>query len=72
MRRGRIVVERLGAGDAFAAGVLFGLWLGAGDRESLGYGLASACLKHFVMGDAALGSAADLSGFLGGGIDVRR
>jgi len=66
------IVDRIGAGDAFAAGILFGLWLGVGDREALGYGLASACLKHFVVGDAALGSAADLTGFLGDGVDVRR
>jgi len=66
------IVDRIGAGDAFAAGILLGLWRGAPDRQTLDYGLASACLKHSVMGDAGLATAADLDAFLGGGVEIRR
>lgn len=45
------VVDRIGGGDAFAAGVLHGLLDGRNARESLRFGLASACLKHAVPGD---------------------
>jgi len=66
------IVDRIGAGDAFAAGILLGLWRGLEDRQTLDYGLASTCLKHSVMGDAGLATAADLDAFLGGGVDLRR
>jgi 2-dehydro-3-deoxygluconokinase len=45
------MVDRIGSGDAFAAGVLHE-WLGARLLESsLEFGLAAAALKHSVMGD---------------------
>jgi 2-dehydro-3-deoxygluconokinase len=66
------IVDRIGAGDAFAAGILLGLWRGVPDRQTLDYGWASTCLKHSVMGDAGLATAADLDAFLGGGVDIRR
>jgi acyl-CoA reductase-like NAD-dependent aldehyde dehydrogenase len=36
------VVDRVGGGDAFASGVLFGLWSGWADQEALDFGLAAA------------------------------
>jgi 2-dehydro-3-deoxygluconokinase len=45
------IVDRIGAGDAFAAGVLHGLLDGMQDAESLHFGLAAACLKHSIPGD---------------------
>ncbi len=45
------IVDRIGGGDAFAAGVLHGLLTGMDDAESLHFGLAAACLKHSVPGD---------------------
>ncbi|HEY0800717.1 MAG TPA: sugar kinase [Steroidobacteraceae bacterium] len=66
------IVDRVGAGDAFAAGILYGLWRGLADRQALDYGLASACFKHSVVGDASLATAGDLDAFLAGGLDIRR
>jgi 2-dehydro-3-deoxygluconokinase len=66
------IVDRIGAGDAFAAGILFGLWHGLDEARLLEYGLASTCLKHSVVGDAGLARAADLEAFITGGFDVRR
>jgi len=70
------IVDRIGAGDAFAAGVLHGL-MGNDDedgREALAieYGLALTCLKHSLTGDAALFDQHDIDSFLAGGLDVRR
>lgn len=45
------IVDRIGAGDAFAAGVLHGTLDGMDDADSLNFGLAAACLKHSVPGD---------------------
>ena len=67
------IVDRIGGGDAFAAGVFHGLMTGADDRKALDYGIACACLKHAQPGDASLATAADLDGFLSDeGFDVRR
>ncbi|ESQ93061.1 2-keto-3-deoxygluconate kinase [Asticcacaulis sp. AC460] len=67
------IVDRIGGGDAFAAGVFHGLLNGVSDREALDFGIACACLKHAQPGDASLATSADLDGFVsGGGFDVKR
>jgi 2-dehydro-3-deoxygluconokinase len=60
------IVDRIGTGDAFAAGVLHGLHTGLDDRASLHYGLAAACLKHSIPGDFPLLDADDIGAFLAG------
>ena len=67
------IVDRIGTGDAFAAGVLHGLFSGMGEQASLDFGLASGCLKHSVPGDFLRLSASDVAEFLGERrFDVRR
>ncbi len=67
------IVDRIGGGDAFAAGLLHGLRTGLDDQASLDFGLAAACLKHAIPGDFNLSSAADVKSFLADdGLDVRR
>jgi len=67
------IVDRIGAGDAFAAGVLHGLLAGMDDADSLAFGQAAACLKHYLPGDASLASVADVMALLNGErLDVRR
>ncbi|MGK2286458.1 PfkB family carbohydrate kinase [Pedomonas sp. V897] len=67
------IVDRIGGGDAFAAGILHGLLTGRPERDVVRLGLAAAALKHGVPGDLALVSAGDMEGFLeGGAFDVRR
>lgn len=66
------IVDRIGAGDAFAAGVLHA-HLGGGDAEAMARtGLALTCLKHSLPGDASLFRQADVDAFNAGGLDVRR
>ncbi|MEO8364950.1 MAG: PfkB family carbohydrate kinase, partial [Pseudoxanthomonas sp.] len=67
------IVDRIGTGDAFAAGVLHGAITGMGDADGLYFGLAAACLKHSLPGDFNLLGVADVEAFLGGsGFDVKR
>lgn len=66
------IVDRIGAGDAFAAGVLHA-HLGGGDAKAMAEsGLALTCLKHSLPGDASLFGPADIDAFMAGGLDVRR
>lgn len=66
------IVDRIGGGDAFAAGVLHGLLDGGAVETAARSGLALACLKHSLPGDASLFSQADIDAFWHGGLDVRR
>ncbi len=67
------IVDRIGGGDAFAAGLIHGLLQGEDDRKALDYAIACGCLKHAQPGDISLATHRDLVDFLaGGGFDVRR
>lgn len=67
------IVDRIGTGDAFAAGVLHGAITGMDDAQGLHFGLAAACLKHSLPGDFNLFGVAEIDALLGeGGFDVRR
>jgi len=67
------IVERIGTGDAFAAGVLHGLQCdGWDDARALDFGLAAAVLKHSLAGDFSPVSAAQVQSIADGGLDVRR
>lgn len=66
------IVERIGTGDAFAAGVLHGWLGGAGPQDMAESGLALTALKHTLPGDMCLVSPAALCAFAPGGGDVRR
>lgn len=66
------IVDRIGGGDAFAAGVLHALRRGDGPEEAARNGLALAALKHSLPGDAGLFRESDLEAFLSGELDVRR
>jgi 2-dehydro-3-deoxygluconokinase len=66
------IVDRIGGGDAFAAGVLHALRNGGDIAEAARTGLALAALKHSLPGDACLFRQADIDAYLAGGLDVRR
>jgi 2-dehydro-3-deoxygluconokinase len=47
------IVDRVGAGDAFAAGLIYGLGTYGADRQrALDFAVAASCLKHTIPGDA--------------------
>jgi 2-dehydro-3-deoxygluconokinase len=45
------VVDRVGTGDAFAAGLIFGWSTGLDDDAALEFAAAASCLKHTIPGD---------------------
>lgn len=65
-------VDRIGSGDAFAAGVLHGMRSGLDLDATVHAGLALTCLKHSLPGDASLFGPRDILAFLAGERDVRR
>jgi 2-dehydro-3-deoxygluconokinase len=66
------IVDRIGAGDAFAAGILHGVRSGRDLDWIVQSGLALTCLKHSLPGDFSLFGPKDIDAFLAGGLDVRR
>lgn len=66
------IVDRIGTGDAFAAGVLDGWLEGAAPSVMAQRGLALAALKHTIPGDMCPVSRAMLDSFDAGAGDVRR
>jgi 2-dehydro-3-deoxygluconokinase len=67
------IVDRIGAGDAFAAGVLHGLIAGFDPQKCVDFGTAAACLKHSIPGDFNLVGVADVELLLSEHpMDVRR
>jgi 2-dehydro-3-deoxygluconokinase len=66
------IVDRIGTGDAFAAGVLHGMVQGWADSDTLEFGLAAAALKHSIAGDFNLAGTAQVQAARQGAFDVRR
>ena len=66
------IVERVGTGDAFAAGVLHAWLNGSDPQQMVETGLALAALKHTIPGDMTLVSREMLAGFSHRAGDVRR
>jgi 2-dehydro-3-deoxygluconokinase len=54
------IVDRIGAGDAYAAGLLHGLLNGMSLQQTVDFAAASAALKHSIPGDFNLVSVADV------------
>ncbi|KQV61477.1 MULTISPECIES: sugar kinase [unclassified Duganella] len=66
------IVDRIGTGDAFAAGILHGLLHGWDDDRTLGFGLAAAVAKHSIAGDFNLANEAQIDAVSNCALDVRR
>ncbi len=48
------IVDRVGSGDTFASGLIYGLSNLATDKEALDFAVAASCLKHSIPGDLPL------------------
>lgn len=67
------VVDRIGGGDAFAGGLLYGLMHDWAPEEALNFALHTAAAKHGQIGDASHASEAQIRSLMdAGGKDVRR
>ena len=56
----RAIVDRIGTGDAFAAGLIHGLATFKTDAEALDFAVAAAALKHSIPGDFNLSTEKDI------------
>lgn len=54
------IVDRVGGGDSFAAGLIYGLQTGMADSEALEFATAASCLKHSIAGDVNLVTTAEV------------
>jgi 2-dehydro-3-deoxygluconokinase len=66
------IIDRIGAGDAFATGILHGLRSSRDLDWTVRAGLAVTALKHSLPGDASLFAPRDIEAFMSGELDVRR
>lgn len=60
------IVDRVGGGDSFAAGLIHCLAGGKSDREALEFATAASCLKHTVEGDFNLVSEEEVVSLMKG------
>jgi 2-dehydro-3-deoxygluconokinase len=60
------IVDRIGAGDAFAAGLIHGLDLYGEGEMALAFAIAASCLKHSLPGDFNLASENDVVALMKG------
>ncbi len=67
------VIDRIGGGDAFAAGALHGLITARDAQYTIDFAVAAGALKHSIPGDFNRVSAAEVEAAMAGGsLDVRR
>jgi 2-dehydro-3-deoxygluconokinase len=62
----RDIVDRVGGGDSFAAGLIYGLNKYETRQEALEFAVAASCLKHSIIGDFNRVSVADVEKLMGG------
>ena len=60
------IVDRVGAGDSFAAGLIYGLRAYRDDRKALEFATAASCLKHSILGDINRVSASEVEALMAG------
>ena len=60
------IVDRVGAGDAFAAGLIHGLRAYGDDARALEFATAASCLKHSVLGDINRVTVVEVETLMGG------
>lgn len=62
----RNITDRVGGGDSFAAGLIYGLTSLDSDREALSFATATSCLKHSIPGDIALVTREEVMNLMAG------
>jgi 2-dehydro-3-deoxygluconokinase len=60
------IVDRVGGGDSFAAGLIYGLIHYKDDQKALEFATAASCLKHSIPGDFNRVNVAEVESLMGG------
>ena len=66
------IVDRVGGGDAFASGLIYGLHRYRDDpQKALNFAVAASCLKHSIVGDFNQVSVKEIEKIMGGDVSGR-
>ncbi len=60
------IVDRVGGGDSFGGGLIYGLTEGYDCQKALEFAVAASCLKHSIEGDFNAVSVAEVTALAGG------
>lgn len=60
------IVDRVGGGDSFASGVIYGLLEGKDFKDALEFGVAASALKHTIHGDFNMVTVEEVETLVGG------
>jgi 2-dehydro-3-deoxygluconokinase len=61
------IIDRIGAGDAFMAGIIYGLITWKEDHQrALEFAVAATCLKHSISGDINLSTVKEIEALMNG------
>ena len=67
VRRDLEILDRVGGGDSFASGLIYGLQTGLDVAEALAYGVAHGALAMTTPGDTSMATLAEVTQLVGGG-----
>jgi 2-dehydro-3-deoxygluconokinase len=62
----RDIIDRVGGGDSFCGGLIYGLNAYERKQDALEFAVAASCLKHSIHGDFNRASTADVEKLMGG------
>ncbi len=66
------IVDRVGGGDSFMGGLIYGLRTYGHDRQTaLNFAVAASCLKHSILGDFNMATVAEVERLMGGDVSGR-
>jgi 2-dehydro-3-deoxygluconokinase len=66
------IVDRVGGGDSFMGGLIYGLRTFGEDRQkALDFAVAASCLKHSIFGDFNMVTVAEVEKLMGGDVSGR-
>jgi 2-dehydro-3-deoxygluconokinase len=65
------ITDRVGAGDSFAAGLIYALLTGSSDQQALDFAVAASALKHTIPGDFNLVTLDEVQRLAAGGVGGR-
>lgn len=60
------IVDRVGGGDSFMGGLIYGLLTYKDDQKALDFAVAASCLKHTIYGDFNLVTVAEVENLMKG------
>lgn len=60
------IIDRVGGGDSFSGGLIYGLMKYENPEDALNFAVAASCLKHTISGDFNRVNVKDVVGLMGG------